>query len=111
MQIPIPQLVRLDRAEILPVIPDRSRVEIWDSFLSLQIRETTGISYTKALADFCQKVYPALEIPDALQTFLILFQFDAIERVLTYRKILIDLKRSSATINQLLSALKSLVDC
>jgi integrase/recombinase XerC len=110
MQIPVPQLVRLDRAEISAVIPDSSRVEIWDSFLSLQIKETTRISYTKALADFCQKVYPALEIPDALQTFLILSQFDAIDGVLTYRKLLIDLKLSSATINQRLSALKSLVD-
>jgi integrase/recombinase XerC len=110
MQIPIPQLVRLDRAEISTVIPDSSRVEIWDSFLSLQIKDTTRLSYTKALADFCQKVYPALEIPDALQTLLILSQFDALDRVLTYRKLLIDLKLSSATINQRLSALKSLVD-
>jgi integrase/recombinase XerC len=56
------------------------------------------------------RVYPDLEIPDALQTFLILSQFDALDRVLTYRKLLIDLKLSSATINQRLSALKSLVD-
>jgi hypothetical protein len=107
MQTPIPQLVRLDRAEISAVIPDSSRVEIWDSFLSLQIKETTRISYTKALADFCLKVYPALEISEGLQAFLILSQFDAIDRVLTYRKLLIDLKLSSATINQRLSALKS----
>ncbi len=110
MHIPVPQLVRLDRAEISAVISDNSSVEIWDSFLSLQIKETTRISYTKALADFSQKVYPTLEIPDALRTFLILSQFDAIDRVLTYRKLLIDLKLSSATINQRLSALKSLVD-
>jgi integrase/recombinase XerC len=110
MQIPIPQLIRLDSLEIAPVVTDDLRVEIWDSFLSLQIKETTRLSYTKALADFCQKVYPDLEIPDALQTFLILSQFDALDRVLTYRKLLIDLKLSSATINQRLSALKSLVD-
>jgi integrase/recombinase XerC len=110
MQIPIPQLIRLDSLEIAPVVTDDLRVEIWDSFLSLQIKETTRLSYTKALADFCQKVYPDLEISNALQTFLILSQFDAIDGVLTYRKLLIDLKLSSATINQRLSALKSLVD-
>jgi site-specific recombinase XerC len=55
MQIPIPQIIRLDRAEISAVISDSSSVEIWDSFLSLQIKETIRISYTKALADFCQK--------------------------------------------------------
>jgi hypothetical protein len=45
-----------------------------------------------------------------LQSFLLLSQSDALHQVLTYRKILIDLKLSSATINQRLSALKSLVD-
>jgi hypothetical protein len=80
MQIPIPQIIRLDRAEILPVIPDSSRVEIWDSFLSLQIKDTTRLSYTKALADFCLKVYPDFSVPDALQSFLALSQFDAIDR-------------------------------
>jgi integrase/recombinase XerC len=110
MQIPVPQLVRVSSAiEVVPVIPD-SRVEIWDSFLDLQIKETTRRSYTKALADFCLKVYPAFSISDALQSFLSLSQSEAIHQVLTYRKILIDLKLSSATINQRLSALKSLVD-
>jgi integrase/recombinase XerC len=110
MQIPIPQLVRVTSAlEVVPVIPD-SRVEIWDSFLSLQIKETTRKSYTKALADFCLKVYPDLSVSDALQSFLSLSQSEALHQVLTYRKILIDLKLSSATINQRLSALKSLVD-
>jgi integrase/recombinase XerC len=110
MQIPISQLIRIDSPlEVVPVIPD-SRVEIWDSFLSLQIKETTRRSYTKALADFCLKVYPDLLITDALQSFLSLSQSDALHQVLTYRKILIDLKLSSATINQRLSALKSLVD-
>jgi hypothetical protein len=62
MQIPIPQLIRIDSAlEVISVIPD-SRVEIWDSFLSLQIKETTRQSYTKALADFCLKVYPDLSV-------------------------------------------------
>jgi hypothetical protein len=56
MQIPIPQLVRVTSAlEVVPATPD-SRVEIWDSFLDLQIKETTRRSYTKALADFCLKV-------------------------------------------------------
>ncbi len=110
MQIPIPQLVRVNSAlEVVPVTPD-SRVEIWKSFLDLQIKETTRKSYTKALADFCLKIYPAFSISDALQSFLSLSQFDALHQVLTYRKILIDLKLSSATINQRLSALKSLVD-
>jgi integrase/recombinase XerC len=110
MQIPVTQLVRVKSAlEVIPVIPD-SRVEIWDSFLSLQIKETTRRSYTKALADFCLKVYPDLSVSDALQSFLSLSQSDALHQVLTYRKILIDLKLSSATINQLLSALKSFVD-
>ena len=110
MQLPIPQLVRVSsRVEVVPVIPD-SMVEIWDTFLDLQIKETTRRSYTKALADFCLKVYPDFSISDALQSFLSLSQSDALYQVLTYRKILIDLKLSSATINQRLSALKSLVD-
>jgi integrase/recombinase XerC len=110
MEIPIPQLVRVTSAlEVVPATPD-SRVEIWDSFLDLQIKETTRRSYTKALADFCLRVYPDLSIADALQSFLLLSQSEALHQVLTYRKILIDLKLSSATINQRLSALKSLVD-
>ncbi len=110
MQIPISQLIRINSAlEVVSIIPD-SRVEIWDSFLDLQIKETTRRSYTKALADFCLKVYPDLSISDAIQSFLLLSQADALTFVLTYRKILIDLKLSSATINQRLSALKSLVD-
>jgi integrase/recombinase XerC len=110
VQIPIPQLIRVGALEITPVISDDARVEIWDSFLSLQIKETTQRAYSKSLADFCHKVYPLLSIADALQSFLSLSQFDALHQVLTYRKTLIDLKLSSATINQRLSALKSLVD-
>jgi integrase/recombinase XerC len=110
VQIPIPQLVRVGALEITPVISDDARVEIWDSFLSLQIKETTQRAYSKSLADFCQKVYSSLSLPDALQNFLLLSQSDALHQVLTYRKILIDLKLSSATINQRLSALKSFVD-
>jgi integrase/recombinase XerC len=118
MQIPIPQLIsvagnppsRVDTLEITPVISDDARLEIWDSFLSLQIKETTQRAYSKSLADFCHKVYSSLSIADALQSFLSLSQFDALHQVLTYRKLLIDLKLSSATINQRLSALKSLVD-
>jgi integrase/recombinase XerC len=110
VQIPIPQLVRVGDLEITPVISDDARVAIWDSFLSLQIKETTQRAYSKSLADFCQKVYSSLSLPDALQNFLLLSQSDALHQVLIYRKILIDLKLSSATINQRLSALKSLVD-
>jgi integrase/recombinase XerC len=110
MQIPIPQLIRVGDLEITPVISDDARVEIWDSFLSLQIKETTQRAYSKSLADFCLKVYPDLLISDALQSFLLLSQFDALHQVLTYRKLLIDRKLSSATINQRLSAIKSLVD-
>jgi integrase/recombinase XerC len=110
MQIPIPQLVRLDRPETSPIIPNSHDVEIWQDFLSLQIKSTTQRAYGKSLADFCLKVYPAFSIADALQNFLLLSQSDALHQVLTYRKILIDLKLSSATINQRLSALKSLVD-
>jgi hypothetical protein len=41
MQIQIPQVVRVTSTlEVVPVIPD-SRVEVWDNFLSLQIKETT----------------------------------------------------------------------
>jgi integrase/recombinase XerC len=108
-QIPIPKLIRLDRAENSTLVSN-SNSRIWDDFLSLQIKDTTRLSYTKALADFCLKVYPDFSVPDALQSFLALSQFEAIDRVLTYRKLLIDLKLSSATINQRLSALKSLVD-
>jgi integrase/recombinase XerC len=110
VQIPIPQLVRVGDLEITPVTSDDARVEIWDSFLSLQIKPTTERAYGKSLADFCLKIYSAFSISDALQRFLLLSQSDALHQVLTYRKILIDLKLSSATINQRLSALKSLVD-
>ena len=78
MQIPIPQLIRVGALEITPVTSDDARVEIWDSFLSLQIKETTHRAYSKSLADFCQKVYSSLSLPDALQNFLLLSQSDAI---------------------------------
>jgi integrase/recombinase XerC len=110
MQIPIPQLVRLDRPETSTIVPDPLDGGIWQDFLSLQIKPTTQRAYSKSLADFCHKVYPLLSISDALKSFLLLSQFDALHRVLTYRKLLIDLKLSSATINQRLSALKSFVD-
>jgi integrase/recombinase XerC len=110
MQIPIPQLVRLDRPETSTIVPEPLDVQIWQDFLSLQIKPTTQRAYSKSLADFCHKVYPLLSISDALKSFLLLSQFDALHQVLTYRKLLIDLKLSSATINQRLSALKSLVD-
>jgi hypothetical protein len=96
VQIPIPQLVRVGALEITPVISANARVEIWDSFLSLQIKETTQRAYSKSLADFCLKVYPTFSISDALQSFLLLSQSEALHQVLTYRKILIDLKLSSA---------------
>jgi hypothetical protein len=78
-QIPIPQLIRLDRVESSTLISN-SNSGIWDDFLSLQIKDTTRLSYTKALADFCLKVYPDFSVPDALQSFLALSQFDAIDR-------------------------------
>jgi hypothetical protein len=81
-------------------MPHRTQVNsddvgIWQDFLSLQIKETTQRAYGKSLADFCHKVYPLLSLSDALQSFLLLSQFDALHQVLTYRKILIDLKLSS----------------
>jgi hypothetical protein len=95
MQIPIPQLIRLDRVETPVIVPNSDDVGIWQDFLSLQIKETTQRAYGKSLADFCHKVYPLLSLSDALQSFLLLSQFDALHQVLTYRKILIDLKLSS----------------
>jgi hypothetical protein len=64
-QIPIPQLIRLDRVESFASISSSNR-GIWDDFLSLQIKDTTRLSYTKALADFCLKVYPDFSVSDAL---------------------------------------------
>jgi hypothetical protein len=64
-QILIPQLIRLDRVESSTLISN-SNSGIWDVFLSLQIKDTTRLSYKKALADFCLKVYPDFSVPDAL---------------------------------------------
>jgi hypothetical protein len=84
MQIPIPQLVRLDREETSSIIPNSHDVGIWQDFLSLQIKETTQRAYSKSLADFCLKVYPALSISDALQSFLLLSQSDALHQAIRF---------------------------
>jgi hypothetical protein len=52
VQIPIPQLIRVGALEITPIISDDARVEIWDSFLFLQIKPTTQRAYSKSLRQF-----------------------------------------------------------
>jgi integrase/recombinase XerC len=110
MQIPNPQLVRISNNALEPVvISDRSDT-LWEEFLRLQLKPSTRREYRKAINYFCQAM-AANQSPAAfLPEFLKLPKKSAILLVLEWRQRLINEGKSSATINQRLSALKSLVE-
>ena len=109
-QIPTPQLIKISSTALGSVaIPDNSDT-LWEEFLRLQLKPSTRREYGKAINYFCQAM-AAEKTPAAfLQEFLELPKKSAILLVLEWRQRLINEGKSSATINQRLTALKSLVE-
>ena len=96
----------------LPNAPEatRSCSDLLADFLRLKISANTRRNYSKAIADFCRRIYD-LEVSERLMTqFLSLQQPEAVYQALQYRQLLIDAKLAPSTINVRLSALKSFVD-
>jgi integrase/recombinase XerC len=84
--------------------------DIWSDFLSLKISAHTQRAYSKAIADFYQRVYDRPVSARSIAKFLTLGSSEALFQVLNYRRMLIEAKLAPSTINVRLSALKSLVD-
>jgi integrase/recombinase XerC len=84
--------------------------DIWSDFLSLKISANTQRAYSKAIADFYQRVYNDAVSPESIAKFITLPPSEALFQVLNYRRMLIEAKLAPSTINVRLSALKSLVD-
>ncbi len=108
--IPTPQLIKVANTALeLVDASDRSNT-LWEEFLRLQLKPSTRREYGKAINYFCQAMAtekaPAIFLPE----FLELPKKNAILLVLEWRQRMINQGKSSATINQRLSALKSLVE-
>jgi integrase/recombinase XerC len=88
----------------------RSSSDLLANFLRLKISANTRRNYSKAIADFCRRVYGSEVSEQLLSQFLSLPQPEAVYQVLHYRQLLIEAKLASSTINVRLSALKSFVD-
>jgi integrase/recombinase XerC len=84
--------------------------DIWSDFLSLKISANTQRAYSKAIADFYQRVYDDAVSPESIARFITLPPSEALFQVLNYRRMLIEAKLAPSTINVRLSTLKSLVD-
>jgi integrase/recombinase XerC len=119
-QIPTPELVKsVDPAlvtvtsvvseAIEPLVPAQQSQEIWEQFLRVQIKETTQTTYRRAILGFSKEVAPNRSPSDFLPEFLALPQREATQLTLEWRQKQIDGGLASATINQRLAAIKSLV--
>ena len=65
----------------------RSSSDLLADFLRLKISANTKRNYSKAIADFCRRIY-ALEVSERLMTqFLSLQQPEAVYQVLHYRQL------------------------
>ncbi len=127
LNTPTIQLIRIPASTLEPLTESRSSLvpatiqpsnEIWEQFLRVQLKPTTQITYRRAIMRFCQDNAPDRsrsvsegESPsEFLIEFLALPQREAIQLVLEWRQKQINDGLASATINQRLAALKSLVD-
>jgi integrase/recombinase XerC len=110
-QIPTPQLVRISSADLVPVAtqPQKSN-DIWEQFLRVQLKPSTQATYHRAITRFCQDNAPSRSPSNFIQEFLVLPQREAIQLVLEWRQKQVEAGLASATINQQLAAIKSLVD-
>ncbi len=108
--IPIPQLIKVSTPALGPVAASDNSDTLWAEFLRLQLKPSTRREYGKAINYFCQTMAPERSPAAFLQEFLELPKKSAILLVLEWRQRLISEGKSSATINQRLSAVKSLVE-
>jgi integrase/recombinase XerC len=118
---PTPQLIRIPNSALVPTNPlpsgtiaqpintsDRSE-SLWEEFLRLQLKPRTRQEYAKAIDYFCCSMAPEKSPALFLQEFLKLPERPAILLVLEWQQRLLDEGKASATINQRIAALKSLV--
>jgi integrase/recombinase XerC len=118
---PTPQLISISDPALVPTNPlspgaiaqsinppDRSE-SLWEEFLRLQLKPRTRQEYAKAINYFCRSMAPEKSPAIFLQEFLKLSERPAILMVLEWRQRLLDKGKASATINQRITALKSLV--
>jgi integrase/recombinase XerC len=97
------------RSPIIQVDTPQSQ-EIWEQFLRVQIKPTTQGVYRWAIKSFCEDVAPDRSPSDFMAGFLALPQREATQLILEWRKSKIDGGFGTATINQRLAAIKSLVN-
>jgi integrase/recombinase XerC len=88
----------------------RSSSDLLAEFLRLKISANTRRNYSKAISDFCRRIYNNEASEQLLSQFLSLHQPEAVYQALQYRQLLIEAKLAPSTINVRLSALKSFVD-
>jgi integrase/recombinase XerC len=106
--IPTPQLIKVANTALEPFAPHDNT--LWEEFLRLQLKPSTRREYGKAINYFCQAMAPDKSPATFLQEFLELPKKNAILMVLEWRQRMMGEGKSSSTINQRLSALKSLVE-
>jgi integrase/recombinase XerC len=126
-QIPSPQLVRIPDPALVQITtltlenietPNHSQETLWEEFLRLQLKPRTRQEYGKSIDYFCRSMAPdrSHSVPGGespttfLQEFLASTKREAILLVLEWRQRILNEGKASGTINQRISALKSLVE-
>jgi integrase/recombinase XerC len=115
-QIPSPQLIRIPDPTLVPIFDvsidtfSHSSETLWEEFLRLQLKPRTRQEYSKAIDYFCRSMAPDRLPATFLQEFLASPKKEAILLVLEWRQRLLKEGKASGTINQRISALKSLVE-
>jgi integrase/recombinase XerC len=118
-QIPSPQLVRIPDPALVQITtltlenietPNHSQETLWEEFLRLQLKPRTRQEYGKSIDYFCRSMAPDRSPTTFLQKFLDSTKREAILLVLEWRQRLLNEGKASGTINQRISALKSLVE-
>ncbi len=118
-QIPTPQLVRIPNPALVLIASDvnkdietsnNSHETLWEEFLRLQLKPRTRQEYGKSIDYFCRSMAPNRSPTTFLQEFLASTKREAILLVLEWQQRLLNEGKASGTINQRISALKSLVE-
>jgi integrase/recombinase XerC len=118
-QIPTPQLIRIPDPALVSINslapgaidpPNHSQETLWEEFLRLQQKPRTRQEYGKSIDYFCRSMAPEQSPSSFLQKFLDSTKQQAIHLVLEWRQRLLNENKASGTINQRISALKSLVE-
>jgi integrase/recombinase XerC len=117
-QIPTPQLIRISDPALVPISDASQAIDtskhypetLWEEFLRLQLKPRTRQEYSKAIDYFCRSMAPDRSPSTFLQEFLASTKREAILLVLDWRQRLLKEGKASGTINQRISALKSLVE-